>query len=207
MAGRVSGGVCLMIAGGSCVWDDIRDFYRLYDLDFDFKDPSQEPPVPVFGVNDIGSFFKARMEHLVSIHEEQLFPVLCLRHPNGCNTSHTTTHTLKPQREASRKPWYKPADIHWRFTQGVGGTSAMVACQVALAIGYSKAVLAGVPLDGGAHFFYPRWGRLPYFDSDTQKIEWHSMMQHRFHGRVRSMSGRTAQWLGKPSQEWIHDYD
>jgi len=186
------------------VWDDIREFYRFFDMEFDFRSPSQEPPAPVFAVNDIGAFFKARVEHLVSIHEEQLFPVLCLRRPNGCNCSHTTTHTLKPQRVASRPPWYTPADIRWRFTQGVGGTSAMVAGQVALAIGYDRVVLAGVPLDGAAHFFYPRWGTLPYFDSDTQSHEWHSMMRHRLQGRVRSMSGRTAEWLGQPDKEWIN---
>lgn len=196
-------GPALVLAGARCVWDDISAAVgQLLHAGFE-NTAKQEFACTVIGVNDIGAYFKPRMDHLVSHHEAQLEPVRRLRYPNGCHPAPVVTHTnLKRQFRPGRAKW-DPADFQWHFHQGAGGTSAMLAVMVALAMGCNRVVLCGAPMDDSGHFFSPAWencGRM--FGADTQQFEWERAREHWIAGRVRSMSGRTRQWLGFPTKEW-----
>lgn len=196
-------GPCMVMGGAACVWEDIRAAFHLFDLDFvNHKDGSV--PCAIFAINDIGAYFKPRLNHLCSYHEEQLNPTVALRWPNDCNLSHTFTHSNlnRPAKRARNGN----SQYAWHFKQGAGGTSAMFASMVALALGYDRVILCGVPLDGSRHFFDPPdYSPGKMFDSRTQEIEWTRAIEYWIGGRVRSMSGRTMAWLGRPDRGWIND--
>jgi hypothetical protein len=156
-------------------------------------------------VNDIGAYFRGRVDHLVSYHEAQLDPVRRLRYPNGCHDAAVVTHSnLKRQFRPGKAKW-APADIAWNMHQGAGGTSSMLAVMIALAMGCARVVLCGAPMDGTGHFFDPPWAETSrMFATSTQHTEWVQARGNWMAGRVRSMSGRTSDWLGQPTKEWWH---
>jgi hypothetical protein len=204
-------GLCLIIGGGGNVWAEIKEFYSLIGRDFensaDFDDDT-----PIIAVNDIGAFFKPRLSHLVSWHEEILAPTIALRKPHSCNPSHTYTHTNQHIADSGRDikdfevpngSLFRKADFAWHFEQGIGGTSGLMAVMVALAIGFTRVVIAGIPLDDKPHFWAPAWESVPQFKSQTQITTWCEARDIWLKDRVRSMGGRTRQWLGYPSKEWL----
>jgi hypothetical protein len=69
---------------------------------------------------------------------------------------------------------------------------------VGLALGYDKIILAGVPIDGTGHFFDPPGKVVNQFLGTNIKEEWNNANRNYFKGRVKSLSGRTREWLGEP---------
>ena len=62
-------------------------------------------------------------------------------------------------------------------------------------------MLAGVPLDDGPHNGEPPWRKCTFQqDSPPTQVNshWKRAMELAFQGRVKSLSGRTRQWLGPP---------
>jgi hypothetical protein len=212
---RIAGsqsGLCLVIGGGYSVWFEIQEFYGLIGRGFensaDFDDNT-----PVLAVNDIGSFFKPRLGHLVSWHEEILAPTVALRKAHSCNITQTYTHTQEHIHDTGRDiedfevpsgSLFKKADWAWHFEQGIGGTSGLMAVMVALALGFNRVVIAGTPLDDKPHFWAPAWETVPQFKSQTQITTWCEARDIWLKDRVKSMGGRTRQWLGYPSKEWLN---
>ena len=99
-------------------------------------------------------------------------------------------------------------DVRWirNGRGGWNGTSANLALQIALALDYSRIVLAGCPMDNSGNWYKDS---LP--DDDIKKKK-----DHRAHlwkwteiatrpiGRfIRSMSGNTADLFGRPTREWL----
>ena len=198
IADQYSGPV-LILGGAACVWSDIAGALRLFDVQFN-NDRKLETPCGVIAVNDIGCYFRPRLDHMVSHHEDHLDPTIRLRVPHACDLHLVQTHTQI--HKVKRRPTFEPAMWEWNFSQGVGGTSSMLAVMVALALGYSRVILCGIPIDGTPHFFDPPWQALKMFDGSTQRFEW-NFAKNWMAGRVRSMSGRTAEWLGYPNKEWL----
>ncbi len=60
--------------------------------------------------------------------------------------------------------------------------------------------LAGMPLDNGPHNGEPPW-RMTRFTTEVadQDEHWQRAINFAFEGRVKSLSGRTRDWLGAPS--------
>lgn len=105
-------------------------------------------------------------------------------------------------------PGCKYFDIRWMRNGrgGWAGTSANLAFKIGLALDYSRIVLAGCPMDNSGNWYKPL---IP--ENDVKKYK-----DHRAHlgkwmeiatrpvGRfVRSMSGNTADLLGRPTREWL----
>jgi len=99
-------------------------------------------------------------------------------------------------------------DIRWirNGRGGWNGTSANLAFKIALSFDYTRIILAGCPMDDSGNWYRPL---IP--DNDIKKDK-----DHRHHlwkwmeiscrpvGRfVRSMSGNTADLLGRPTREWL----
>jgi hypothetical protein len=99
-------------------------------------------------------------------------------------------------------------DIRWirNGRGGWNGTSANLAFKIALSFDYTRIVLAGCPMDDSGNWYRPI---IP--DNDIKKNK-----DHRHHlwkwmeiacrpvGHfVRSMSGNTADLLGRPTLEWL----
>lgn len=186
MAGKFRGPV-LVAASARCLWDDLEAL------------PLADWPGDVICVNFTGLFFPVHFQHWVSLHGSFLSPWLTIRKALVPGP-HIWTHG----------PASDPGEIAWDFERG-GGTSSMFACQVAVALGYQKIVLAGVPLDDSGHFYDPPQGKFGFsgfgflrsnYATRTQQIEWTSF--HAGFGElIRSMSGRTRSIFGAPTREWL----
>ena len=105
-------------------------------------------------------------------------------------------------------PGCKYFDIRWirNGRGGWNGTSGNLAFKIGMAFDYCRIVLAGCPMDNSGNWYKPL---IPQNDIKYKK-------DHRAHlwkwmeiacrpiGRFcRSMSGNTANLLGKPTREWL----
>ena len=159
----------------------------------------------VMTVNDIGAFLHARIDHMYSNHGHML-PLIknmrAARHRYRRFDEKVDLHTIEDQ--------WVPGTTGWPFPGH--GSSGLGAIYVGLALGYEPIVLAGCPMDNTGHFFDPPLGhpmakvRLTNFDpqeamlSKTNKNEkiWRRANETIFEGRVKSLSGKTRDWLGAP---------
>ena len=67
---------------------------------------------------------------------------------------------------------------------------------IALAMGYERIMLAGIPLDNRGYCYAPP-NNQSMFESETLENEWKEARDEVFRDRVRSFSGRTREWLGE----------
>jgi hypothetical protein len=185
-AGNQSG-VAVVMATGRGVWDDLT--YRF---------SPEGNHAAVIAVNNMILHWKGRVHHGVSMHPEEPGLWRALRPYYQCEGSHVHTHGYR----AHEKPGIPECDYIWDIPAGKGGTSSLLAVFIALAIGYDRVVLCGVPLDGNGHFYDPPDMKIPVFSSDFLQSEW-LKAREQFSGRVRSVSGRTRDWLGEPSEDWL----
>jgi len=93
--------------------------------------------------------------------------------------------------------------IRWNHPNG-GGSSGLFAVLGALELGYDQLILCGVTMDGKKKHD-PTAGQLidatcPY---DSYRPGWYKV-QAQIKDKVRSMSGWTAELLGKPTREWLY---
>lgn len=95
------------------------------------------------------------------------------------------------------------ADYRWPW--GGHGTSGLGATLVGVGLGYDRIVLCGLPLDDGPHNGEPHWRRTIIGSretagrqSDGKDSHWKRAIELAFDGKVKSMSGRTREWLGGP---------
>lgn len=177
IAGQFSGAVLIM-GGARCLWDDLN---ALGDWRHDRM-----------GVNDIIGHYQGTLRHGVTLHPEYLPGWLDYRNGhNYGNRGHVHTHSCKA---APR------VETAWPFHNG-GGSSGLYACYIAIALGYSRIVLAGMPIDATGHYFDPPEARHPHLGNRPDHIVWHQAAAEIFAGRVRSMSGWTAKILGTPDLE------
>ena len=178
-AGRFSGPL-LVLGGGRTVWDD-------YAKVRPWKGE-------IMAVNDIGAHLHDRIRHWVTLHSEYLAGWIEYRNRHNYGDrvpAMTHSHKMKPG-----------VDVLWPLS-AVGGTSVLFACYVALLLGYDEIVLAGVPMTGDGHYFDPPWYRTEFADR-ANEIEWKSAIRNIFDGRVTSLSGRTAEWIGRSRLELVN---
>jgi hypothetical protein len=92
-----------------------------------------------------------------------------------------------------------PAGLQVRRTENWGGSSGLLAVTVALELGCSRVVLAGVPMTReAAHYDDAK----PWRDAGNYRRGWLSKVET-MAGRVRSFGGWTAELLGRPDAAWI----
>lgn len=164
-------GPLLILGGARCVWDD-------YAKVRPWKGETM-------AINDVGQFLHEELAHWVTLHPEYLPGWRFYRERHGYPRG-VTTHAPKAR---------EGVDIVWAYSD-VSGTSGLFAVNVALMLGYTEVVLAGVPMDGTGHFFDPPWVEQSDFGR-PEAIAW-GRAQDYFAGRVKSLSGNTRRWLGAP---------
>jgi len=172
--GRYSG-AALILGGGRNLWDDVARVRPWAGA--------------VIAVNDAGAHYQEGVAHWVTLHPEYLPGWRFYRRRHCYDASGQA-----PLCHASRDG--EGVDIHWELER-YGGTSGLFAAHVALMLGYSRVVLAGVPMDNTGHYFDPPWARTDNEDRSIG-IEWEQARDTIFGGRVKSLSGRTRDWLGAP---------
>lgn len=95
-----------------------------------------------------------------------------------------------------------PVNIPFRRAPSWGGSSGLLMVTVALELGCSRIVLAGVPLDKQPHYDDARAWR----DGPRYRYAWTGNAD-KLRSRVRSMSGWTRDLLGSPSADWLSAKD
>jgi len=93
---------------------------------------------------------------------------------------------------------YKEFLLPHQFTEEWGGSSGLLATKVALELGCDRIVLCGVPMESTPHFHIP----LPLKGAGRYRRAWVERVGQ-LTGKVRSMSGWTAQFLGEPDEVWL----
>lgn len=177
-------GPCLVVGGAACVWNDIRPFHAEYGGKFGGK-------YDVICINDIGMHFPGPVKHLYSNNAPFLHKWQAARRDQFCST-----YGFIQYLHSNHK-----GHIHWPWPGS--GTSALGAVYTALALGYERVILCGIPLDDSPHYFDAPWRessftkQVPLKGSGQIKY-WASAKTNIFQDRVRSMSGRTRDLLGAP---------
>ena len=149
-------------------------------------------------VNDIAGQFRAEpIHHAVSLHK-RILPAVKLLRVEKSMLEKITTHSCLH---------HDGVDVVWNLHNS-GGTSGLFAVKIALLLGYEKIIVCGVPMDNSGHYFDPddvNVNQAAKFGDDKATIApWSDIAKREVpKQRVRSMSGRTATILGKPTKEWV----
>lgn len=176
IAGQFSGAVLIM-GGARSLWSDL-----------DLLGPWEADRI---GVNDIIGHWQGALRHAVTLHPEYLPGWLQYRRGHNYGSGgHVHTHSHKHAPEVENV---------WPFYNG-GGSSGLYACYAAIAMGYSSIVLAGMPMDDSGHYFDPPAARHGHLGRRPDHLVWEEARDRIFKGRVRSLSGWTAQALGRPEK-------
>lgn len=171
-AGEFSGPL-LVCGGGRTLWDDLARYTA---------------PAHVMAVNWAGCLFPRPFEHWASLHPDHLVHMLALRRLDHPSHGHIWTHTQNA---------YAGIELSWRLALDPA-CSGFFAALVGLALGYAPVILAGCPEDLGGHFYDPPGEPGGYTNNSAHEAMWLSARDTVFAGRVRSLSGRTRDWLGEP---------
>ncbi len=180
----------LVLGGADCVWDDVLNWEAEYGAQWDGV---------VIAANDVGAHWPRELHHWASLHPEKLRGWMELR------ARHHLPMEEWPMRWGSAGRLRTANGLIDRRIEPIwpGGSSGMLAVQVAQTIGCTHVVLCGIPMTPTAHFgethlrFDKEWA--------AASGHWRAWKRHKPNmlGWVRSMSGRTQELLGAPTREWL----
>jgi len=180
-------GLALVLGTARSVWWDV------YALPYFTR---AQPDI--IAINGMVLFFKDRIHHAVSMHPPELDYWRKLRKLyQGRDETPFLTHSYRAPADC------EPPDVVWDMPSGINGTSGLLAVMVGLALGYNEIILAGVPMDGQGHIYDPPGNETADLLHEHLELEWKKIAKEYFQGRVRSMSGRTREWLGEPTEDWL----
>ena len=159
------------------MWDDLRRYDDQHQGDR-------------MGVNDIIYFYPEALQHGVSLHTDYLPAITYSQFYRAAHIGWPplTTHSHQPGSHVKHV---------WPLTRD-GGTSGLFGILIGLLMGYEKIILAGMPCDDSPHFWEPPWKKTPFYLGELVQEEFIRARDAVFNGRVKSLSGRTREWLGEP---------
>lgn len=171
----------LVLGGAECVWADLRSA------------PTLCPSDVIVAVNDIGVDWPGPLDHWVSYHSDRLSRWAAARAKKGL----------------------PPAGNYWvgkggptpsapkgcKFVEVWGGSSGLLATTVALNHS-EKVILCGVPIDPGMRHYHDGQQGKPWKEASKYHKHWLDA-EPKLRDRVKSMSGWTADLLGRPTKEWL----
>ncbi len=190
IAGKYKGKSIVVCGDADCVWADLETF--------GCRDDARCGQVRKEGwdfmvVNKLGETFPGWINHWYSNQPAHLKTFIAARRyeyaPEFAQT--WITHSCGVGADY-RWPWHG------------GGTSGLGATLVAVALGYDRVVLCGLPLNDTPHNGEPHWRKGNFTReaagsvTDDRNTYWKSAIKEGFDGKVKSMSGRTRDWLGAP---------
>jgi hypothetical protein len=167
----------LICGGAKSVFEDIEQSKFLFE------------PDAVFAINDV----LAQIPHVdffVSMHPSKAPAWLKARRQNGYPD---------PKSYWTAKDKTPPRGMRFETSPNTRGGSGLLAVFVARSMGYTKIVLAGIPLTiEGAHFHDAR----PWKECLLYRAVWERMNGLKVD--VRSMSGWTREYFGYPEFDWLN---
>jgi hypothetical protein len=181
LANKFSGPL-VIIGAASCLWNDLAQVNGSPDF---------------MAINFAGYLARKNIQHWSTCHPEYLPYYLGMYRltyfPTNTENSDFNffAHVFKTQMHTHGP---QDAENNWQFEIG-GGSSALFAVQVGLALGYAPVSLAGVPLEACGCVYDPPW--VEPFDYAMYQGVWEKAAPV-FAGRVKSYSGFTRELLGAP---------
>jgi hypothetical protein len=191
IAGSYKGKSLVVCADAACIWGDLEAFGC---ASYAGRGKVAKDGWDFMTINKIVETFPGEIEHCYSNEPQILHRFIAAR------------------RQEYAKEFGAPRNTHscnegakWRWPWGGQGTSLLGGVLVGLGLGYDRVVICGGPLDDGPHNGEPHW-RACRFKSreacgsvdDDRDAHWKRAIDLAFEGRVKSMSGRTGEWLGRP---------
>lgn len=179
----------IVLGGADNVWEDVRAWEAIYGREWDGL---------TIAANDVGSWWPRRLDHWVSLHPNKFARWMEQRAANGFSAAGETWGRTGRYEEVVT--W--DHELHpWP-----GGSSGLLAVQVALHVGVTRVILCGVPMTPTAHFGESKESFGPVWYAAAG--HWTAWAKHREHllGWVRSMSGRTKEMLSEPTVDWLKDH-
>ena len=197
------GGAGVAIVAGSArpVFDEVKAVLAVH------------PDATIFAVNDVGLYLPT-LHHWCSMHHERLkWWDLCRRSRHNEDAAEFEAFLLHAQGKGP-KPYYTHSilepdryDYHWAALEPGYGLSGSFAAAVAYLMGHDQIILCGCPGGRAARFFDPEEGKRwnnpedSYTDAGFMtQLESDARHRPEFHARLRSMSGFTADYFGRPEE-------
>ena len=192
IAGSCKGKNLIVCGDAECIWKDIEAFgARCYVR----RGIVAKPGWDIMTINKLVEVMPADIDHIYSNAPELLRAYVAARRGEYIiafkNAWQSHSHN-------------EGADWQWPF--GGHGTSSLGGVLVGIGLGYDSIVLCGIPLDDGPHNGEPPWRRTGFESSEAagdvdtgEDGHWKNARLHAFEGKVKSMSGRTREWLGAPA--------
>lgn len=179
--------VLLIVGDSTHVLDDLNEFISICPTNFDTMCMNYSHKIVPW---DIQHFVAgdSHMEDMQNMAAE--LPDTCLK------------HCWNPKSKGFHIRWVRNGRSGWN------GTTANLGIKIGIALGYTRIVLAGVPMDTSGNW-YARL--LPSADVKQGKNheahlwKWNEIASRPISRLIRSMSGNTEKLLGKPTREWIEE--
>ena len=174
----------LVFGTARCLWEDRRAAIELIE----------NKTHHVMTINDAAIHVMGHpIDHIVSLHKEFLGPFKKIKMA-ARNLGESTTHCDK-----------EGAGVQcvWKFFN-VGGTSALFAAKIGIAMGYKKIILCGCPMDNSGHYWEDP-STVGILGCEAIGMVWKDAARDYLRNYVKSMSGRTKECLGEPTKEWLDD--
>lgn len=199
----MKGQTCVIVAGASNVYTDYAEAKKLL---LDTKHA-------LLAVNDIGQYHEDDVYAIVTAHPEWAPGWLTWRTSNNIRNTRTGNLLNRPYIFSDRQHYLSTngepqVDVVWSGLGNQVGTSGMLACLIAICMGFDKIILCGMPLDWSlGHFYAPLYRQFPdpFLEHVVVKSWEHALGKlPTFKDKVRSMSGRSMAWCGRPTAEWLH---
>ena len=192
IAGKYEGHKLVVCGDAWNVWEDLENFGA---ANRDGLGSVGKPGWNFMVVNKLGEVFPGHIHHWYSNQPRVIqTSIAARRHEYEREFSKTwITHSCNEGGCDYRWPW------------GGHGTSGLGAVLVGVGLGYDRIVLCGMPLDDGPHNGQPPWRKCRFASSEAagsvftgRNSHWQRAIDLAFQGKVKSMSGRTREWLGSP---------
>lgn len=181
---------CLVLGGANNVFTDYERALQIGEFQ------------GVVTINDFTTEWKGPITAAVSLHGDKWPIWLRTRKNKGLSLPERVyAHADIAKSVARHDPQVITHYFHHLYPeQKESGSSGLFATMIALEdLGFDKVVLCGVPMTAEARHYFKEQ---PWGGAANNRRGWIQAKQHLV-DRVRSMSGWTAEILGKPTVEWL----
>jgi hypothetical protein len=171
----------VVLGGAKAVWEELAELQKMCT------------PQVIVAVNHAGRDFEGHVDHWATLHPAKMSGWIEERRRSGRPPAGTLWTAISKGRRLGLK-----VDLPFNALAWWGGSSGLLGTEVALTVA-DQVVLCGIPMTReGQH--YDKLG--PWREAEKYRKDWRAH-EGELRGRVKSMSGWTAEQLGRPDAAWI----